>query len=605
MIKPWSISTTLRNPDRLRLFLITLKQLENCEWNEKAQKNFQILLIQNRLYGTNNAQFINGLTAEQVNLLSNYNEKISFQEAEEIFYKKNYEDPAMRGRQSLNPLKKLGFISIVNGKIVFNDIANRLIDGESDIGEIFLKCFIKWQIPNFLSDDYKYADGYDVIPFIATLQLFSYLHKKNKEFKGLSKEEFCYFIPTLINYKDIEKTANRILEIRHKTKEDKKNNINKKEMYYNYISELLGNVSELKMQKFIKNLFDYGDNIIRYFRLTRFFYLRGNGYYVDLEPRRLIEISELCKMYDGSSIKFNDIQIYYNYLKDENKPELPWVNKKLLYKIATELIEEIKTLCSQNKLDISKRLQEIEANLDLLNENIIKELRNFRTKIQDNIQYLLSQQLENLKKYIIELKNIDRNPNKALELEKLISYCLFALNDAINIKPNYPVGDDNQPIFFAPANKPDIECYYKNFNSICEVTMLKSRDQWFNEGQPVMRHLRDFELFSQFDTYCLFIAPILHRDTLNTFWIAVKYEYEGKPQKIIPLTIAEFIEILEYFIIIKMNNIQFTHENILELFSAIILLAKRESDVISWRNNIHLEIKQWFRKIKEANNGNK
>lgn len=42
-----------------------------------------------------------------------------------------------------------------------------------------------------------------------------------------------------------------------------------------------------------------------------------------------------------------------------------------------------------------------------------------------------------------------------------------------------------------------------------------------------MRHIRDFEDNNpNKETYCLFIAPKLHRDTINTFWISVKYEYE-------------------------------------------------------------------------------
>ena len=115
----------------------------------------------------------------------------------------------------------------------------------------------------------------------------------------------------------------------------------------------------------------------------------------------------------------------------------------------------------------------------------------------------------------------------------------------MKIAPNYPIGDDYEPTFTAPANKPDIECYYSSFNSICEVTMLVSRDQWFNEGQPVMRHLRDFEDNSTSNiNFALFIAPTLHRDTLNTFWMASKYEYEGNKQKIIPLTINNLVEIL-------------------------------------------------------------
>ena len=141
-------------------------------------------------------------------------------------------------------------------------------------------------------------------------------------------------------------------------------------------------------------------------------------------------------------------------------------------------------------------------------------------------------------------------------LEKLSALGLHALNDALQIHPNYPVGDDNEPTFTAPANVPDIECFYKSFNAICEVTMLRGRDQWFNEAQPVMRHLRDFEeRYKEKPSYCLFIAPQIHRDTVNTFWIAIRYEYEGRRQRIIPLSIKLFVSILKT--LLKMKKKEF------------------------------------------------
>ena len=143
MRKPWSISTTVRNPERIKQFLSVLKTLENKKWDEENQKKFQILLIQNRLYGNNNTQFLNGLSLLHVELLKDFTKKIEYGVAEKIFYAKDYEDPAMRGRQSINPLKKLGFVSIIDGKIIFNDIANRMIKDEADIGDVFFRCFLK------------------------------------------------------------------------------------------------------------------------------------------------------------------------------------------------------------------------------------------------------------------------------------------------------------------------------------------------------------------------------------------------------------------------------------------------------------------------------
>ena len=92
MEKVWSISTTVRNPERLRNFLITLKELENQEWNKQTQIEFQIRLIKNRFYGFNNTQFYNGLTQSQIDLISDINNDISFDRAKEILETKNYVD---------------------------------------------------------------------------------------------------------------------------------------------------------------------------------------------------------------------------------------------------------------------------------------------------------------------------------------------------------------------------------------------------------------------------------------------------------------------------------------------------------------------------------
>jgi hypothetical protein len=50
MKKPWSISTTVRNAERLREFLRVLKKLEGQNFNTDNQIKYQVLLIQERLY---------------------------------------------------------------------------------------------------------------------------------------------------------------------------------------------------------------------------------------------------------------------------------------------------------------------------------------------------------------------------------------------------------------------------------------------------------------------------------------------------------------------------------------------------------------------------
>ena len=61
--------------------------------------------------------------------------------------------------------------------------------------------------------------------------------------------------------------------------------------------------------------------------------------------------------------------------------------------------------------------------------------------------------------------------------------------------------------------------------------------------------------------YCLFIAPRLHQDTVNTFYNSVKYEYEGEKQKIIPMTISQLINILQTIKLMIINNRKFHRIN--------------------------------------------
>ncbi len=105
MRKPWSISTTVRNPERLRDFLRVLQQLEGQEFTPSNQVQYQILLIKEKLYRPT------GLTLAQKKIYDS-EKPLSFKQAEVIFLQQQYQDPPMRGRQSVNPLNRLGFISL-------------------------------------------------------------------------------------------------------------------------------------------------------------------------------------------------------------------------------------------------------------------------------------------------------------------------------------------------------------------------------------------------------------------------------------------------------------------------------------------------------------
>lgn len=599
MRKPWSIATAVRNPGRLRNFLAVLQQLENSEWHLENQKKYQILLIQNRMYGYGSPQFYKGLSEDQIELIDDVSKGIPFETAEEIFYAKGYEDPAMRGRQSVNPLKKMGLVTIENKKIRITDSGKLLLKKDFDYEDVFFRSFLKWQIPNPDSRDYPKNGGYDIKPFIGTLHLIHTVNKKEiargSTAKGLSKEEFSLFAPALIHYRDIDSYAAKIIAVRDELSEKARHekgiifDAHKKQ----FASEFLGTDNEAEITKLLKNLKDYGDNAIRYFRLTKHIHIRGGGFYIDLEPRRSVEIESLLADDNAQSKSFKSKEEYLAYIADISEPQLPWETEEKHFEIIKRLVEDIRsyeTALQKEKIEV-KEFQTMTA-YELI--NCIKELRGYRRELQDEEIYRQSQAVEQLESYIEDLENIYDFEDRPILLEKLSALGLQALNDAIKISPNYPVGDDNEPTFTAPANTPDIECFYESFNAVCEVTMQTGRAQWYHEGQPVMRHLRDFEKrHKNKPSYCLFIAPKLHRDTVNTFWTAIKYEYEGQPQRIIPLSIQHFALILKILLQLKTEEKFLKHSDISRLYNDILDSSNAFNNSSEWLKSIPNTISLW------------
>jgi hypothetical protein len=598
----WSVSTTVRNPERIRSFLKVLKELDGEIWNNSTQKRYQILLLQRKAYGINVPEFEKTLTKKHLDRL--HSDTFTYEQAEKILNAKNYEGGGeMRGRQSFNPLEKMGLAYIDDKReIRITTFGTTFLSENYDLGEIFFRSFLKWQYPNPDSNKYSEKNGYNIKPLIATFHLIkrvnNFCAKKGVKEKGVSRIEFALFFTTLSNYTNIETTAEKIISFRENYDVAKGNETIEKfaeDYFYKYFHEYesWGNAK------------DYADNIIRYFRLTRFFYLRGNDYYIDLEPRRKIEIDSILETDNASAKVFASKADYSRYLGDAAQPELPWETKTKLQEVIKLLIadiEEIENVLKGKAVSLPQRPQIIieSENTNAL-KTTIENLRAYRRILNDagiHAELLLRENIENC---IVQLKNIFKLADKKpVELERIITFGLHILNDTIGIRPNYPVGDDNQPTFTAPANKPDIECFYQSFNSICEVTLLSNRSQWFNEGQPVMRHFRDFETtHNEKQSYCLFIAPKIHRDTGNTFWISVKYEYEGQKQKIIPVTIQQFIEILQYLLQAKkQNNAYFlSHKKIQELFDAIISATETAVKADDWLSTIPALINKWGKTI--------
>lgn len=601
MKKPWSISTTVRNPERLRNFLRVLCQLEGQNFDKNNQIKYQILLIKERLYIPLN------IPLKFKVYYDNRDKDMPDSIAEEIFYKQNYEDPPMRGRQSANPLNKLGF-SIARegvGTIVITDLGKKFLKEDYDISYIFFKSLLKLQYPNPWSEDFTERDGFDIVPFIALLRVIDKINKIFPE-RGLNKHEFCIFIPTFINIKDIDECVDRILKYRKtKTKEIKEKFIKA------YLKEFY-NSKDLSEQK-INNLYDYGDNIMRYFRLTKYYRVSTDplGYHwsIDIEPTRETEINLILEKYDGKSFPFQNIDDYIPYLSDINKPSLPWENRGNLVKIAKTLLKNIKDLVKEKDISLTQKEKALlNKNFEKITkkelEEYITQLRKYDLEVKEQIKKKILVNDINLIKENIEVLKDTKTLRKYLpeQFEKLIVEILKIINDEKEIKANYPVDDNGEPINHAPANKPDIECFYETFNAICEVTLNTTKLQWVQEGQPVMRHFRDFEnKNARNPVFCIFVSPKIHSDTYSQFWFATKYEYDGKPQKIIPLTTEQFSVFLDTLLSLLSKGNRYTHHDLFKLYSTIAEEVKNINSYSDWCRIIEEKLSIWKRMLTHEN----
>ena len=587
----WSASTTMRNPERTYSFLKTIKEVEGMPWNDETQMRLQSLLIKNRFYKPTKEN----LSQHQIDILEDLNYQMSYTEARDIFDSKKYTDAPMRGRTTFDPIEKLGLASLeIDSKthevrVRITELGQLFLDNRIALEDVVFSNLLKFQYPNPLSLDCR---DYNTKPFINSLRLIKKVNElcneRGLKAKGVSKDEFGIFVLSIKSYDEIEEKAESLLTYRKRMSE-----LSTDEEKQNYrtifVERYLSNFKEP-----VKNTKEYADNIIRYVRLTKYIYIRGGGYYIDLEPRRMIEIESLLEMDNGSAKSFS-LEEYKVFIGDYYSYTLPFETIEKLTKIAKDIVTEINAL--EHSLSLNTSVIEIANNIVDLKAQI-ETLRERRISLQNLILKANYQQIDQIDSAINALKNIRKlNMKPSVALEKWTNIALNIINDALLIKPNSPLGDDNEPIFTAPAGVPDIECFYDGFGAICEVTMLTGRDQWFNEGQPVMRHLRDFENQNRsMQNYCLFVAPSLHQDTMNTFWNAVKYEYQGSRQKIIPMTITQLIDILQGIRLAKVNHRKVTKDDMKSLYESCTQLCSI-SDSTQWSSFVTKQIVSWRERV--------
>jgi hypothetical protein len=532
----WSISTTVRNPERIPDFCTAVEAVAEKEWNRSSQLEFMYELIRRRFYEPSN------MTDAQQKKFDDPEYRLSRNEAKEIFDEQNYEDPPMRGRTAIAPLRDIGVVRIAD-RVRVTSIGQELIAGTISLQDVLLNYALKWEVPTPGHRRFTHQNGFNIRPFVGVLALITHVNQlwsdMGNEAVGVSKEEFEIFAPTLIAHEHIELFAQRIISIRQEVR-SQRSAAARLAAAENGFSQHLNwcSPNQIVTQTDRNNLRDFGDNAIRYFRQTGFIEHRGAGRYVDIAIAVAPQAEALVAGRHHVPIGFDDEETYQDYVSDLASFTPPWADTGQLVKVKNHLRRVLRAAGAEVAIAPSG------------SGGVVNKIRGEDQEIIGLRRALVDFRLTQLKRrsrhrdfldeIVLEYEQLlTRNYGgylpKPVALEFNTFKTFLSLNDAVSVTANFPTGDDGEPISTAPGGATDLICEYRSFVLSVEVTLSRGNNQWVMEGQPVQRHLRQIEDQYQKPVYALFLAPKLHEDTVETFWIANLHGYQGEKQKIAAL----------------------------------------------------------------------
>lgn len=262
MKRIWNASTTVRNPKRIRGFLEVCEFINGKQWNKETQCEYQILLIQEKLYTPKNHH-------KNLNLKS-----MTYDQAKEVFYSTKYkiDDYGIRGRTSLSVLEKFGFVRANRGIVEITDVGWALIENEISFTEAMDSSMLGWSF-------YDIKDEYiNVKPFVAILHLINGVNNIYDSNEGITISEFGVFGMTINNYNDISKHIEAVDGYR-------KGKINDDDVLMNYSNSY--------------DYDDYLDNNIKYMKESSLLKVSISKDRVKFNNEYIAKINKILKTDDG------------------------------------------------------------------------------------------------------------------------------------------------------------------------------------------------------------------------------------------------------------------------------------------------------------------
>ena len=454
-------------------------------------------------------------------------------------------------------------------------------------GEVLLRQLLKWQYPDNQHRGRRWpAADFAIFPFIATARLI-------RELDGLTRREIGLFCFTMRRTEEAAATAEAIRQFRARQAQTR-GRAGKARAVRGAVEAARARYAAEGRRVVLGSTDDYADALIRYFRYTGLFSVRGAR--IVVASGREAELDELIFGPDltplrtrspfpaeggGQGVRaaysiqlalgeapplrlaaprplfpaYADAEAFYAYYGDPTQPRLPWEDPQRLAEIARALDRQVADLAAREAQLRSGRSvltgptlgPTLPGSYDAL-VDVVEGLRRRKFRLERAVYAIESRSPQRLAEAldfydaIVAREVID--PPTFLEWNTWRVF--LALDHAREIVPHLALDDDLQPLNTAQGNQPDLLVDFGDFVVVAEVTLRSGADQRQAEARPVTRHVLDVQrrytapaggsdgaagaARSARPVFGLFLAPRIHPDTATDFFVALKFRVIERQQ---------------------------------------------------------------------------
>jgi len=448
----------------------------------------------------------------------------------------------------------------------------RLIEAESIAAtqEVLLRSLLTYQLPSQLKSSEEAETSFS--PLRLTLKLLKHLHKADIK-PHISYQEFTLFVAFARHEEQVLSVVEEIKNYR----ESKAKAENKKKFYRTILEERAA-VAKLKAA----TIDTYTNLTLRYIKATGLFASKGRG--ISLAQEKLSLINSILDE-PFTPLLSTDIDTYLTSIW--NGAVLPTDESAG----AIKQIEEITTILKSKKQPIPE--------LPVLDQTPQEDLSRIRIDLLNRIGYAYEedfaanqvQEWEYIHDYMQDLMK-DKNKlvpfnERPAYLEWTLWRAFLAIN-SMNNKPwearQFKIDQDFLPIGTAPGGRPDMYFEFDDYVLVVEVTLTQSSRQEAAEGEPVRRHVANYQEKYQGkkDVYGLFIANKIDTNTAATFKIGLWYLRDDTELSldIVPVPLKEFALVFKS----NFEKGKYTPIELRELLQAC--LAQKELKAPEWKREI-------------------